>query len=88
MPTVEVGWRLDPDYWGRGFATEGGRAALDFGFHVLGLDEIVSICEPENVASSRVMERLGMVHYRDTKHPMLGVALQVFKLRRDQWSTP
>jgi RimJ/RimL family protein N-acetyltransferase len=86
MPTVEVGWRIDPDYWGLGLATEGGRTALKFGFEVLGLDEIVSIYEPENVASGRVMERLGMVHDRDTKHPTLGVGLRVFKLRRTQWS--
>jgi RimJ/RimL family protein N-acetyltransferase len=88
MPTVEVGWRIDPDYWGKGFATEGGRAALDFGFEVLELDEIVSICEPENVASSRVMKRLGMIHDRDTKHPKLGMPLRVFKLRREQRSAP
>jgi RimJ/RimL family protein N-acetyltransferase len=85
MPTVEVGFRLDPDYWGRGLATEGGRAALEFGFSVLGLAEIVSIYEPLNVASGRVLERLGMLHDRDTKHPALGVPLRVFKLRRDQW---
>jgi RimJ/RimL family protein N-acetyltransferase len=88
MPTVEVGWRIDPDYWGKGFATEGGRAALGFGFEVLELDEIVSICEPENVASSRVMERLGMTHDRDTTHPKLGMPLRVFKLRREQRSAP
>jgi RimJ/RimL family protein N-acetyltransferase len=87
MPTVEVGFRLDPDYWGRGLATEGGRAALEFGFSVLGFDEIVSIYEPQNVASGRVMERLGMRHDRDTTHPELGVPLRVFKIRRSQWRT-
>lgn len=83
MPTVEVGWRLDPDHWGRGLATEAGHAALTFGFDVLGLEEIVSIHEPANVASGRVMERLGMVHDRDTTHPKLGIPLRVFKLRRE-----
>jgi RimJ/RimL family protein N-acetyltransferase len=82
MPTVEVGWRLDPDYWGRGLATEGGRAALRFGFDVLGLDEIVSIYEPENVASGRVMEHIGMRHDHDTTHPALGVDLRVYKVLR------
>ena len=82
MPTVEVGWRLDPDYWGQGLATEGGRAALEFGFEVLELPEIVSIYEPDNVASGRVMERLGMVHDRDTVHPELGVPLRVLKITR------
>jgi RimJ/RimL family protein N-acetyltransferase len=85
MPAVEVGWRLDPDYWGHGLATEGGRAALDTGFRVLQLEEIVSVYEPENVASGRVMERLGMVHDRDTTHPKLGVPLRVMKMRRDAW---
>lgn len=85
MPTVEVGWRLDPDYWGQGLAIEGGQAALDFGFTVLGLEEIVSIYEPENVASGRVMERIGMVPDRDTIHPELGVALRVYKLTRKSW---
>jgi RimJ/RimL family protein N-acetyltransferase len=85
MPTVEVGWRLDPGYWGQGLASEGGRAALDFGFGVLGLEEIVSIYEPENVASGRVMERIGMVVDRDTPHPELGVPLRVYKMSRSDW---
>lgn len=85
MPTVEVGWRLDPAYWGRGLATEGGRAALDAGFGVLGLEEIVSIYEPDNVASGRVMAHLGMTHDRDTVHPTLGVPLRVLKLTRADW---
>jgi RimJ/RimL family protein N-acetyltransferase len=85
MPTVEVGWRLDPQYWGQGLATEGGRAALRFGFEVLGLDEIVSIYQPDNVASGRVMEHLGMRHDRDTVHPVLGLPVRVYKLRRPDW---
>jgi RimJ/RimL family protein N-acetyltransferase len=85
MPAVEVGWRLDPDYWGRGLATEGGRAALGFGFDFLGLEEIVSVYEPDNVASGRVMEHLGMRPDRDTVHPTLGVPLRVYKLLRPDW---
>jgi RimJ/RimL family protein N-acetyltransferase len=85
MPTVEIGWRIDPDFWGRGLATEGGRAALRFGFDVLRLDDIVSIYEPENVASGRVMQRLGMRPDRDTVHPKLGVDLRVYRLTADEW---
>lgn len=85
MLAVEVGWRLDPAYWGRGLATEGGQAALDFGFEVLGLERIVSICEPENVASLRVMERLGMTLDRRATHPTHGVPLLVHELTRDRW---
>jgi RimJ/RimL family protein N-acetyltransferase len=64
-PCVEVGWRLDPRYWDRGYATEGGRAALAFGFGDLQLQEIVSFTVPGNHRSRRVMERLGMVHKAD-----------------------
>jgi RimJ/RimL family protein N-acetyltransferase len=70
-PAVEVGWRLAADQWGHGYATEGARAALDFGFDPLGLDEIVSFTSALNVRSIAVMERLGM--RRDTsgdfEHP-------------------
>ena len=59
-PCVEIGWRLAANYWGQGYATEGARAALAFGFDVLGLDEIVSFTAPANTASRRVMEKLGM----------------------------
>ena len=59
-PAVEVGWRLAADQWGHGYATEGARAALAYGFETLGLDEVVSFTSVLNVRSIRVMERLGM----------------------------
>lgn len=59
-PCVEIGWRLDPAHWGFGYATEGARAALAFGFDVLKLDEIVAMAVPGNHRSLAVMERLGM----------------------------
>ncbi len=85
MPTVEIGWRLDRAYWGQGLATEGGRAGLEFGFNVLGLDEIVSIPEPTNVASCRVAEHLGMHPDRETTAREFGVTVRVYKLRKDLW---
>lgn len=59
-PAVEIGWRFDPAFWGRGYATEAARAALDFGFGTLRLDEIVAITVPANLRSRAVMARLGM----------------------------
>src|SRR5262249_20692441 len=50
-PAVEVGWRLVPEAWGRGYATEGARAALRYGFVDAGLADIVSFTAPENVRS-------------------------------------
>lgn len=59
-PSVEVGWRLVPEAWGHGYATEAARAALQFGFEVAGLDAIVSYTSALNVRSRAVMERIGM----------------------------
>lgn len=73
MPAVEVGWRLVAEHWGRGYATEGARAAVAFGFDEVGLDEIVSFTVPANLPSRAVMERLGMTHDPDDDfdHPMV-----------------
>ena len=60
LPAVEVGWRLEPAVWGRGYATEAATAALDEAFSALGLAEVCSLPEPGNLASVRVCERLGM----------------------------
>jgi ribosomal-protein-alanine N-acetyltransferase len=70
-PCVEVGWRLDARYWGRGYATEGAHAALDHGFGVAGLDEIVSLTAVTNVRSIAVMRRLGMRPAGEFEHPRL-----------------
>jgi RimJ/RimL family protein N-acetyltransferase len=85
LPAVEVGWRFDPAVWGRGLATEAGAAGLRFGFETLGLDRIVSVYEPANVRSGRVMERLGVTFDRDTIHPGNGVPVRVMAITREAW---
>ncbi len=62
IPAVEVAWRFDPAFWGKGYATEAARACLQFGFNTLKLSEIVAITRPDNVRSRAVMTRLGMTH--------------------------
>jgi RimJ/RimL family protein N-acetyltransferase len=72
-PCVEIGWRISAEHWGRGYATEGARAALAFGFDIVGLREVVSFTVPENVRSRRVMEKIGMKRKpaEDFDHPSL-----------------
>ncbi len=72
-PAVEIGWRLDRDHWGHGYATEAARAAITDGFERVGLEQIVSFTVPANVRSTRVMERLGMTHdpADDFDHPRI-----------------
>ena len=91
-PAVEIGWRLAFDHWGKGYATEGARAVLDFGFTKAGLDEIVSFTAASNTRSRAVMERLGMRcdpkddfgHERlGRDHPLYRHVL--YRLRREDW---
>jgi ribosomal-protein-alanine N-acetyltransferase len=74
-PCVEIGWRLAAEHWGNGYATEGARAALAFGFHELKLAQIVSFTAVQNRRSRRVMEKLGLTHdpSEDFDHPSLQV---------------
>jgi RimJ/RimL family protein N-acetyltransferase len=65
--TNEIGWVLNERYRGQGYATEGATALLRHGFETLGLHRIIATCQPENVPSWRVMEKLGMrreAHFR------------------------
>ena len=57
---VEIDFLLGNPFWGQGFASEAGRASLNYGFEELALDQIVGIVHPENIASQRVLEKLGM----------------------------
>lgn len=86
LPAVEIGWRLARAAWDRGYATEAARAVVDFAFGPVGLDRLVSIARPENVASTNVMRKLGMTLERTTVHPALGGDVVVYELfgRRDR----
>lgn len=70
-PAVEIGWRLAHDYWGKGYATEGAKAALQFGFETLHLPEIVAFTAAGNARSRNVMEKIGMKRNPadDFEHP-------------------
>jgi len=74
-PCVEVGWRLAAAFWNRGYATEGAREALGFGWELRSprLEEIVAFTVPGNARSLRVMEKLGMRHDSgdDFEHPRI-----------------
>ena len=84
MPGVEVGWRLASAQWGHGYAPEAARAALAFGFDVLGLAEILSFTTVRNVKSRRVMEKLGMTRDPDADfdHPRAIPELRLHVLYR------
>ena len=90
--TFEIGWRLAPEFWGKGFATEGAEALLGFGFGRLGLEEIISFAVWSNLRSTAVMERLGMRRdpTADFDHPrVLDPRLKrhvLYRLKREDWT--
>lgn len=72
-PTFEVAWRLAKEFWGKGYATEGAKKGIAYGFQEVGLREIVSFTAKVNLRSIAVMERLGINHAKgdDFEHPFL-----------------
>ncbi len=71
LPAYDIGWRLRVDTWGRGLATEGARACLDYAFRQKGLEKILSMAVVQNAPSIRVMEKLGMTFVKNFEHPKL-----------------
>src|SRR2546427_6465446 len=61
-PCIEIGWRFQPRFWGRGYALEAAQVALRFAFEGLRLQEVVSFTARLNERSQRLMQRLGMTH--------------------------
>lgn len=70
-PCVEIGWRLAKRFWGKGFATEGAAACLEYGFNHLGFIEIYSFTAVLNKKSERIMQKTGMVKAGEFEHPSL-----------------
>lgn len=81
---IEIGYRYVRAAWGRGIATEAARAVLDHGFRVLALDPIVAVAHPENTASQRVLEKIGL-RRAGTAH-YYGQAVAFFRLARADYT--
>jgi RimJ/RimL family protein N-acetyltransferase len=80
LPAVEVGWRLAPDWWGHGLATEGARASVASAWDALGLRRLLSIIHPDNERSLRVAAKLGMRPGRDLLLPGSRERVRVLEL--------
>jgi RimJ/RimL family protein N-acetyltransferase len=79
----EVGWELHREFWGRGLATEGGRAGVRYGFEVVGLDRIMSATMATNAASRRVMDKCGLQFQGELHLPQTVMAC--YAIDRTHW---
>ena len=70
-PSIDIGWRIHPDFWGKGFATEGAKVCLQYAFKQLNLNEIVSVAPKINIPSIAVMKKIGMTKAKEFTHPKL-----------------
>jgi RimJ/RimL family protein N-acetyltransferase len=77
---------LRPDVWGEGFATEAGRACLDWGFRDLGLPYVTAMILLDNQRSIRVAERLGMTPLRSDS--LMELPVVVYAIERPEGSEP
>lgn len=80
---LEIGWRLHPDFWHQGLATEAARAMGTFAFDTFSIAELLAVRDPKNVASGRVMDRLGM-RFRGIE-PWYGTEVAAHVITRDEW---
>ncbi len=69
--SVDIGWRLSKEFWGKGYASEGARACLKYGFETLQIPQIVATAPVVNVRSIAVMKKVGMVKGGEFMHPRL-----------------
>ena len=82
-PGFELGWTLGREFWGRGYATEGARRALAFGFEEMGREHVISLIRPGNAPSIRVAERLG--ERLEGSVELFGGEALVYGITRDDW---
>lgn len=82
-PGLEVGWAVTPAKWGRGYATEGGRAAVTWAFSRLGAHQVISLTRPHNAASRRVMDKVGLRY--DRTQEVAGHEQVIYVVDRADW---
>ena len=80
---VEVEYALAKAYWGRGIASEAARASLKFGFETLRLPRIIALADPQNIASWRVMEKVGLTYQKEVF--FFGMQLVYYQIERGEY---
>ncbi len=86
-PGTEVGWGLAREAWGKGYATEGAAAAMDYAFDVLGWTEAIHTIDPDNAASQAVARRLGSTNLGPSAlpAPLDAMPVEAWGQTREQW---
>ena len=81
---IEIGYTLQPEFWGKGIGYECAFGWLDYGFKTLGLERIVAIAVKENVGSWRIMEKCGMSYEGDREH--YGLPVVYYSINKEEFN--
>jgi RimJ/RimL family protein N-acetyltransferase len=86
-PEAEIGWGIAREHWGKGYASEGAAAAMDYAFDVLGWDHVIHCIDPDNLASQGVAKKLGSTLLRRVSLPVPfeNLAIDSWGQTREQW---
>lgn len=82
LPDVDIGYALLERYWNKGYASEAAAAVLDYGYTVIGLEQIVAVTALDNHASAKVLEKIGLQFDRIINLPGLGGESKLFVSKR------
>jgi RimJ/RimL family protein N-acetyltransferase len=83
-PGFELGWMLRRPFWGRGYATEAARTALQFAFTQMLQPEVISLVHPENAASIRIAEKLGERLLDSIE--VMGKRVLLYRVTQQEWA--
>jgi RimJ/RimL family protein N-acetyltransferase len=86
-PAPEVGWGIVREHWGKGYASEGAAAAMNYAFDVLGWEKVIHCIHVDNLASQGVARKLGSTYQRPVTmpHPFENTPVHAWGQTRDQW---
>ncbi len=81
----DVGYRLRPEFWGKGYATESAKAAIKFGFTKMNLNEIIGVANVDNTQSRKALEKCGLRFVEKFEFHLWQVHCDWLKITRDDW---
>ncbi len=79
----DIGYRLIPKYWRKGYATESAKACLDYAFEVMNLQQVVGTAAKENLASKHILQKIGLKYIEDFMYD--DIPCEWYSMTKEEW---